>query len=155
MAYIGCCNQETQRVIGIEILISRIEFSSFYLLWGVRYQHLCDFSHYQKCDNYVITSSNVRKKFQDSNLSEPGQKYPYMPKISPGGLPVSSISSVHINVYIYTYIHFNRVLIVLDGTKFGKLKIENFQFPRIPEARCPELKQTTTARRLLFARDTS
>ena len=37
----------------------RIKFSRFYLLWGVRYQHLCDFSHLQKCDNYVITPSNV------------------------------------------------------------------------------------------------
>ena len=37
----------------------RIKFSCFYLLWGVRYKHLCDFSHFQKCDNYVITSSNV------------------------------------------------------------------------------------------------
>ena len=37
----------------------RIKFSRFYLLWSVRYQHLCDFSHFQKCDNYVITPSNV------------------------------------------------------------------------------------------------
>ena len=37
----------------------RIRFSCFYLLWGVRYQHLCDFSHVQKCDNYIITPSNV------------------------------------------------------------------------------------------------
>ena len=88
----------------------RIKFSRFYLLWGVRYQHLCDFSHFQKCDNYVITPSNVLEFFQNSNLSEPGQKYPHMPKISPGGLPVSSINSVHINIYIYIY--FNCVLIV-------------------------------------------
>ena len=77
----------------------RIKFSRFYLLWGVRYQHLYEFSHFQKCDNYIITPSNVWKNFQDMNLSEPGQKYPYMPKISPGGLPVSSIyyiSHIHI-----------------------------------------------------------
>ena len=43
------------------------------------------------------------KIFQDSNLSEPGQKYPHMPKISPAGLPVSSINSEHINIYIYTH----------------------------------------------------
>ena len=54
----------------------RIKFSRFYLLWGVRYKHLCDFSYFQKCDNYVITPSNVWIIFQDSNLSEPGQKYP-------------------------------------------------------------------------------
>ena len=28
------------------------------------------------------------------------QKYPHMPKISPGGLPVSSINSEHTNIYI-------------------------------------------------------
>ena len=28
------------------------------------------------------------------------------------GVPVSSINSVHINIYIHTYIHFNRVLII-------------------------------------------
>ena len=78
------------------------KFSRFYLLWSVRYQHLCDFLHFQKCDNYVITSSNVWKNFQASNLSEPGQKYPHMPKISPGGLPVSSINSEYINIYIYS-----------------------------------------------------
>ena len=63
------------------------------------------FSHYQKCDNHVITPSNVGIFFQDSNMSEPGQKYPHMPKISPGGLPVSSINSVHINIYISTSAH--------------------------------------------------
>ena len=83
----------------------RIKFSRFYLLWGVRFQHLCDFSHFQKCDNHVINPSNVSKIFQNSNLSEPGQKYPYMPKISPGCLPVSSINSENINIYIRTYIY--------------------------------------------------
>ena len=77
--------------------------SRFYLLWGLRNKHLCDFSHFQKCDNYVITPSNVWKKFQDSNLFELGQKYPHMPKISPGGLPVSSINSVHINIYTVVF----------------------------------------------------
>ena len=48
--------------------------------------------------------------FQDSNLSETGQKYPHMAKISPGGIPVSSINYVHINIYIHIYIHFNCVL---------------------------------------------
>ena len=43
--------------------------------------------------------------FQDSNLSESGQKYPRMPKISPGVFPVSSINSVHINIYIHTSEH--------------------------------------------------
>ena len=38
----------------------RIWFSSFYLLWRVRYQHLCDFSHFQKGDNYVIKNSKTR-----------------------------------------------------------------------------------------------
>ena len=37
----------------------RIKFSRFYLLWGVKYQHICDFSHFRKCENYVITPSNV------------------------------------------------------------------------------------------------
>ena len=32
----------------------------------------------------------------------PSPKYPYMPKITPGGLPVSSINSLHENIYIYT-----------------------------------------------------
>ena len=32
-------------------------------------------------------------------MSEPGQNYSHMPKISPGGLPVSSIDSEHINIY--------------------------------------------------------
>ena len=82
-----------------------IRFSRFYLLWGVRYQHFCDFSHFQKCDNHVITPSNVLKIFQYSNYSEPGQKYPYMPKISPGGLPVSSINSENTNIYIRTHIY--------------------------------------------------
>ena len=42
--------------------------------------------------------------FQDSNLSEPDQKYPHMPKIIHGGFPVSSINSLHINIiYTYTY----------------------------------------------------
>ena len=83
----------------------RIKFSRFYLLWGVRYLHLCYFSHFQKCDNYVITPLNVRIFFQNSNSSEPGQIYPHMPKISPGGLPVSSINSVNINIYIFIYIY--------------------------------------------------
>ena len=39
------------------------------------------------------------ENFPKLELSEPGQKYPHMPKISPGGLPVSSINSVHINIY--------------------------------------------------------
>ena len=39
------------------------------------------------------------ENFPNSNLSEPGQKYPYKPKIRPGGLPVSSINSEHINIY--------------------------------------------------------
>ena len=43
-----------------------------------------------------------------------------------------------------------------DATKFKRnLKIENFQFLRILDARSAELKQITTANRLLFARDTS
>ena len=50
---------------------------------------------------YVITPSNVWKNSQDSNLIEPGQKYPHMQKISPEGLPVSSINSVHWK-YIYS-----------------------------------------------------
>ena len=100
----------------------------------MRYKHLCNFSHFQKCDNYVITPSNVSKNFQDSNLSEQGQKYPHMPKISPEGLPVSSINSEHINIYIY----FNRVLIVLARIRLlGRFTT------------C--LAQTTTASRLLFA----
>ena len=33
----------------------RIKFSRFYLLWAERYEHLCDFSHFKKCANYVIT----------------------------------------------------------------------------------------------------
>ena len=45
-------------------------------------------------------------------MSEPGQKYPHMPKISPGGLPVSSINSEHINIYIYTHIY------TLSGQKY-------------------------------------
>ena len=45
------------------------------------------------------------KKFKYSNLPEPGQKYPHMPKISPGGLPVSSTNSEHINIYIDIYIY--------------------------------------------------
>ena len=105
----------------------RVKFSRFYLLWGVRYKHLCDFSHFQKCDNYVITPSNVKKFFQESNLSEPGQKYLHMPNISPVGLPVSSINSEHINIYIYT-----STLRLL-----GRFTT------------C--LAQTTTAKRLLFA----
>ena len=32
-----------------------IKFASFNLLWGVRYKHLCEFSDFQKCDNYVKT----------------------------------------------------------------------------------------------------
>ena len=33
-------------------------------------------------------------------------KNPYMPKINPGDIPVSSINSVHINiVYIFTHIY--------------------------------------------------
>ena len=82
----------------------RIKFSRFYLPQGVRYQHLCDFSHFQKCDNYVIIPSNVEKIFPISNFPHPGQKYSHMPKMSPGGFPVSSINSVHINVYTHIYI---------------------------------------------------
>ena len=37
----------------------RIKFSRPYFLLSVRYQHLYEFSHFQKCDNYVITPSNV------------------------------------------------------------------------------------------------
>ena len=33
--------------------------SLFYLLWGERYKHLCDFSHIQKGGTYVITPLNV------------------------------------------------------------------------------------------------
>ena len=40
------------------------------------------------------------KKLLDSNVSEPGQKYPHMPKISPEVLPLSSINSVHIKCLI-------------------------------------------------------
>ena len=32
------------------------------------------------------------------------KKYPHMPKISPGGLPVSSINSEHINIYTQGFI---------------------------------------------------
>ena len=59
----------------------RVRFSCFYILLGVRYQHLCDFSHFQK-------------------------------------------------------------------SKFSN-------FLRNPEALSADLKQTTTATRLLFAQDTS
>ena len=52
-------NIETTRVVNSKINLSILKFSCFYLLWGVRYKHLCDFSHFQKCDNYVITPSNV------------------------------------------------------------------------------------------------
>ena len=44
--------------------------------------------------------------FPKLEVSEPGQKYSYMPKISRGGLPVSSIDSAHINIYIHTLIAF-------------------------------------------------
>ena len=47
----------------------------------------------------------MMKIFPDSNFSEPGQKYSHMQKISPGGLPVSSINFVHTNIYIYTCIY--------------------------------------------------
>ena len=38
--------------------------------------------------------------FHDLNLSELCQKYPHMPKISPGGLSVCSINYVHTYIYI-------------------------------------------------------
>ena len=41
-----------------------------------------------------------------------------------------------------------------NGTKLGKKKNQN-RFFRISEEQSAELKQTTTAKRLLFARDTS
>ena len=92
-------------------------FSRFYLLWCARYQHLTDFSHFQKCDNYVISLSNVWISFQDSNLSEPGQIYPDMSKNQPSG---SSSFFNHFCTYkhIYTHIHilylrFNRIDILI------------------------------------------
>ena len=45
----------------------------------------------------------MREIFPKLELSEPGQEYPHMQKISPGGLPVSSINSEHMK-HIYTHI---------------------------------------------------
>ena len=45
------------------------------------------------------------------------------------------------------------VIIMIQNLK--KFKLENFQKNRIPEALNANLKQTTTAKRLLFARDMS
>ena len=63
----------------------RIKFSRFYILWGVIYQKLSDFLHFQKCDNYVITPSNACKKFPIINLLQAMQnKSPHAKNQSSG-----------------------------------------------------------------------
>ena len=83
----------------------RIKFSRFYLLWGVRYQHLCDFSHFQ---NVTITSllRQMCEFFPRLEVVRARPKISHMPKISLGGIPVSSINSEHINIYTHTLIAF-------------------------------------------------
>ena len=68
-----------------------INFSRFYLLWVLRYQHLCDFSHFK---NVTITSKHppMCEFFPKLEIARA------RPKISPMDLPVSSINSVHINI---------------------------------------------------------
>ena len=58
----------------------------------------------------VLNSVKCVNFFQDTNMSEPGQKYPHMPKINPGNLPVSSINSVHINIYSGVRVIASRIL---------------------------------------------
>ena len=60
----------------------RIKFSRFYLSWGVRYQHLCDFSHFEKCDNYVITSSNVCKFSKTRTCPSQAKEIPTCQKLA-------------------------------------------------------------------------
>ena len=80
--------------------------------------HLYDFSHFQICDKYVITPSKCLKKILKPRLGRA------RPKIIPGGLPVSSINSVHIKILA-------RIRLLGRFTAY--------------------LAQTTTASRLLFA----
>ena len=82
----------------------RIKFSGFYLLWGVKYQHLCDFSHFQKRDNYSVKCVNifprlelVRARPKISPHAKNAYIYVYMFSID------SSINTEHINIYIYTH----------------------------------------------------
>ena len=65
----------------------------------MRYKHFCDFSHFQIRHNSV-KCVNVFPRLEPFPAR---QKYPHMPKISPGVLPVSSINSVHINIYLYQW----------------------------------------------------
>ena len=64
----------------------------------VRYKHLCDFSHFQNCDNYVITPSNVCKILPRLELVRA------RPKISPEGHQF-----LQLILYIYTYTIYIRV----------------------------------------------
>ena len=52
----GPLEQHSNPTHGLHVLLAGLLFEA---VWGVRYPHLCDFSHFQKCDNYVITPSNV------------------------------------------------------------------------------------------------
>ena len=82
----------------------RIKLSHFNLLWGVRYQHLYDFSHFQKCNNTSLL--RVWKFLQDSNSPTQAKNIPTCQK-QPWGFPVSPINSVHINMYTHiTYLYY-------------------------------------------------
>ena len=83
---------------------------------GCEIKHLCDFSNFQKCDNHIITLQ-MSEKFPRIELVLVRQKISPDAKNQPWGLRVSSINSVHINIYIDTYIYTKRTK-VFEHTKF-------------------------------------
>ena len=62
---------------------------------------LCDFPHFPKTGNYVVTWRGVKISNGNFNLLEVGEFWPDIPKISLRNSPVCSINSVHTNIYIY------------------------------------------------------
>ena len=68
------------------------------------YKALCDFKHFPKTGNDVITWGGVKKFNRKPKLAGGGKLWPDIPKISFRNRPVSTMNSGHTNIYIYIYI---------------------------------------------------
>ena len=60
--------------------------------------------------------------FSKTGSVQAKQKYPYMPKISPGSIPVSSINYAHINIYLLCR-SFHDMVVVCFNTELRASRI--------------------------------
>ena len=100
----------------------------------MRYKHLCNFPHFQKCDNYVITPSNVWKLSLTLTCPSQAKIFPHA-KISPGcqDMLIYFCTGLNFRVYLITnYLHSSSILHAsyICGVFYPLLIIKIWCYPR-------------------------